>query len=97
MSAQNQPTAPVDLHTKEKWLKGLYLILFAFVGYIAWVLTLVISIFQFFCDIFLKSPNKNLLDFGKNLNLYLYEIVRFLSYNTETKPYPFTPWPNSDK
>lgn len=97
MSAQNEPTPKADSHVREKLLKALYLVLFYFVGYIAWVLTVVISIFQFFYELFLKDHNKNLLDFSKSMNTYLYEIVRFLSFNTETKPYPFSPWPHSDK
>ncbi len=96
MSAQNEPTKP-DSHTREKLLKALYLILFYFVGYVVWVLTVVISIFQFFYELIMNSPNKNLLDFGKNLNAYMYQIVRFMSFNTEDKPYPFSPWPHSDQ
>ncbi len=95
MSAQNKPHLQNDSHPKEKLLKALYLILFYFIGYATWILTVAISIFQFFYSILLKNPNQNLLDFGKNLNQYLYEITRFISLNTETKPYPFSPWPNN--
>jgi hypothetical protein len=97
MSAQKEPSVPKYPHTRAKLLEALCFILFYFIGYIVWILTVAISIFQFLYGIFLKNPNKNLLDFGKNLNLYLYEIVRFISFNTDTKPYPFSPWPNSDK
>ena len=97
MSTQNERATKPDSHTKEKLLKALYLVLFYFIGYVVWILTVAISIFQFFYDFFLKNPNKNLLDFTKSLTRYLYEIVRFTSYNTETKPYPFSPWPTSDK
>jgi hypothetical protein len=97
MSTQNAPSFHVNPHIKEKLLKALCLILFYFIGYIVCILTAAISVFQFFYDIFLKNPNKHLLDFSKNLNLYLYEIVRFISFNTDTKPYPFAPWPHSDQ
>ena len=97
MSTQNEPRPQTDSHTREKLLKALYLILFYFIGYVVWILTVAISVFQFFYSIFLKHPNQNLLDFGKSLNQYLYEIVRFISFNTDTKPYPFSPWPSSDK
>lgn len=96
MSAQNEPTKP-DSHVREKLLKALYLVLFYFVGYVVWVLTVIISIFQFFYELFMDSPNKNILDFGKNLNAYMYQIVRFISFNSEEKPYPFSPWPHSDQ
>jgi hypothetical protein len=97
MSTLNAPTPQTDSHVKEKWLKALCLILFYFIGYVVWILTVAISIFQFFYAVFLKSPNKNLLDFGKHLNLYLYEITGFISFGSNTKPYPFAPWPNSEQ
>lgn len=97
MSAQNEPSVHKDSHSREKLLKALYLILFYIIGYVVWILTVAISVFQFFYSIFLKNPNQNLLNFGKSLNQYLYEITRFISFNTDTKPYPFSPWPNSDK
>lgn len=97
MSAQNEPSVQKYSQIKEKLLKALCLILFYFIGYVVCILTVAISIFQFFYSVFLKNPNQNLLDFGKKLNLYLYDIVRFISFNTDTKPYPFSPWPNNDK
>ncbi len=96
MSTQNAPRFQFE-ELKEKLLQALYLILFYFIGYVACILTAAISVFQFFYGIFLKSPNKNLLDFSKNLNLYLYELLRFISFNTDTKPYPFSAWPHSDQ
>lgn len=97
MSTPGAPKSETVSHIKDKLLQAFHLVLFYFIGYVAWILTVAISIFQFFYEIVMKNPNKHLLDFGKNLNLYLYEIVRFISFNTDTKPYPFSPWPNSEK
>lgn len=91
----HQPSMPAESSIQKKLLKALYFIVFYFISYGVWGLSIAISIFQFFWAIFLKEPNKYLWDFSKNLNRYLYDIVRFISFNTETKPFPFSPWPNS--
>lgn len=91
MSTQVPPS------TKDKLFKALYIVLFLFIGYIVWLLTVVIAIFQCIYDLALKHPNQNILEFGKSLNSYMYKIVSFLSYNSEEKPYPFGKWPGSDK
>jgi hypothetical protein len=95
MSAQHEPKT--DLGVKEKWFRGLYIVLFFFIGYIVGCLITLISVFQFVCNLILKDTNKYLLDFSKNLNLYFYQILGYVTYNTEQKPYPFSPWPNSGK
>jgi Domain of unknown function (DUF4389) len=92
--AQNEPTTEKSSHIQDKLINALYFILFYFIGYIVWLLTVAISIFQFFYDLILKGPNQHLLKFGNSLNRYLYDIVRFISFGTETKPFPFSPWPN---
>lgn len=96
MSSQ-EPTINPHSGLKEQLIKAIFLVLFYFVGYAVWILSIGISIFQFFYNLFLNKPNQHLLDFSKNLNLYLYAIVRFTSLSTETKPYPFSAWPSSDQ
>jgi hypothetical protein len=93
MSSTNEPSVKPQSNTQKKLLKALFFILFYFISYAVWGLSIAISIFQFFYALLLKEPNKHLLDFSKNLNTYLYDIVRFISFNTETKPFPFSPWP----
>lgn len=90
-----EPTVQPQSNVQKKVLKALFFILFYFISYAVWGLSIGISIFQYFCALVLKEPNQYLLDFSKNLNLYLFDIVRFISFNTETKPFPFSPWPNS--
>lgn len=92
MAAENGPNREPSSHIRDKLIKALFFVLFYFIGYVVWLLTIAMSIFQFFYALILKEPNKHLLQFGKNLNLYLYDIVRFISLVTEKKPFPFSPW-----
>lgn len=97
MSTSNNPTPtsqPGDhSDSKQKLLKGLYLILFLAIGYVATFIILIVTILQFVLDLVLKSPNKNLLDFSKSLTSYVYEVISYLNYVSDKKPFPFSPWP----
>lgn len=96
MSQSHEPSIHSHSNIQQKLLTALYFIVFYFISYVVWGLSIAISIFQFFWALFLKEPNHYLLDFSKSLNRYLYDIVRFISFNTEIKPFPFSPWPKSD-
>ena len=79
---------------KDKWLRGLNMLLFIVIKYVVSWLILLIAVLQFILDILLGKPNDKLINFTENLNFYYYQIVNFLTYNSEEKPFPFTSWPN---
>ena len=81
------------LLVKDKWLRGLFMVFFIIIKYlVAWLIVL-IALFQFVVDLLMGKPNDKLLEFTKHLNTYLLQIVNFLTFNSESKPFPFTNWP----
>jgi hypothetical protein len=36
------------------------------------------------------KANKHILNFGRGLSIYTYHIMLFLTFNTETLPFPFS-------
>ena len=50
--------------------------------------------FQFLASLFTGQPNDQLTRFGRNLARYLQQITVFMTFATEEKPFPFTPWPD---
>lgn len=38
------------------------------------------------------KPNQNILNFGRSLSVYIYHILLFMTFNTETLPFPFSDW-----
>lgn len=88
-----QSTLPEKILSRTKWFRGLLILLFFVVKYlIAWIINF-ISIFQFIINLITDKPNPKLLEFSKCLNVYLLQIVNYLTYNSDTKPFPFTDWP----
>ena len=85
------------LSSKSKWIRFLFMVLFLVVTVIVKFLLWFIAAFQFISVLFTDHPNQMLLEFGEHLSVYISQLFRFLSYNTETKPYPFAPWPGHTK
>ena len=75
------------------WLRGLYMVLFIIINEITKVLLMAVVVFQFLATLFTSKRNQQLLNFGGSLSAYIYQIVLFLTYNAEEKPFPFSPWP----
>lgn len=38
------------------------------------------------------KPNDNILKFGRNLALYTYHILSYMTFNSEILPWPFSEW-----
>ena len=95
MSAQGEIQ---DSGVKEEniWLRGLFMVFFIFVARVVEVVVVMVLATQFFFKVFTKSPNAQLSAFGESLSIYVAAIVRFQTFNTEEKPFPFSPWPNTD-
>ena len=75
------------------WNRALYMLIFGFCLWVAKLVTYVVVIFQFFTVLFTGSTNAKLLAFGKSLSSYIYQIMRFLTFNSEEHPYPLGNWP----
>lgn len=84
------------LTVKATWLRGIFMLLFFAVAYYFIILLVAaIALFQFGSVLFTGQLNVWLLDFGRSLSLYSQQIVSFLTYNSEQKPFPFSKWPPS--
>ena len=84
------------LISREIWVRALYMVLFSVAYSIAEFIIIFLVIFQFAAALFTGRVNAPLLQFGKNLSLYIYEILEFQTFNTELRPFPFSPWPDEE-
>ena len=78
---------------KSVWVRGLYMLLFIFLLNIAKFVTMAVVFLQFLVVLFTGQANENLLTFGKSLSVYQYQILRFITYNSENQPFPIGEWP----
>ena len=82
---------------KDDLIRGAFMILFLIAERIVSALTIAMTLFQFICALIARKPNAHVARFGGELSSYVAEIIRYLTYNTERKPWPFAPWGETNK
>jgi len=83
-----------SLTATDTWMRGLYMLLFTVIYSVTEFVLGLIVVFQFIHVLFSRDTNERLLDFSSDLSVYIYQILQFLTFNSEAKPYPFAVWPN---
>ncbi|MGI9287485.1 MAG: DUF4389 domain-containing protein [Pseudomonadales bacterium] len=75
------------------WKRALYMLLFVIIYGVAEIVIYGVVIFQFFAIVITGQSNDQLLSFGQTLSTYVYQIMRFLTFNSEQHPFPIGAWP----
>lgn len=77
------------------WLRLLFMIIVGFLWGISRFVTAAVVVIQFFYVLFTGDTNAQLKALGHSLAIYSYEITDYLTFNTETRPFPFdAEWPS---
>ncbi len=85
-----------NLKTKSTWLRLVFMVIFYLIAGLASMVASAVVILGFFWVLFTGEANAHLKRFGAGLAAYISEIVGYLTYNTETKPFPFEgDWPSA--
>ena len=85
-----------NLVRRDIWIRALYMLLFAIVYSIAEAIIVLLAIFQFVALLITGQVNELLLRFGKNLSVFMFDMLEFQTFNSEIKPFPFSPWPDEE-
>ncbi|OOZ40655.1 hypothetical protein BOW53_06925 [Solemya pervernicosa gill symbiont] len=68
--------------------RALYMVLFALFYSVAELVLVAVVMIQFLIVLFGAESNRRLLLFGAELGRYIYQIIRFLTFNSEQHVYP---------
>ena len=79
------------------WMRGAYILLFAFIYSAAKVVLIAVVVMQFLFILFTQEKNEKILNFGADLSEFLYQIFRYFTFNSDTRPFPFSDWPESKR
>jgi hypothetical protein len=86
-----------NLREPSVWLRVLFMLAFAILLYVIIVpVIFVLAIAQALFSILGGDSNANLERFGHALSKYMYQLIQFLTYNSDEKPFPFSDFPSSD-
>lgn len=80
--------------SRASWTRGLFMLLFGFILSFLQVVVGTVAVLQFAFLLLAGQENEHLRGFGRGLASYAQAIVRFMTCDTEEKPFPFAPWPD---
>ena len=93
----NKNGNPVEENLKSgtTWLRGLFMLVSCILACVAIFVGSLIVVFGFFWVVFTGEVNRQLKEAGQSVASYLYNIARYLTYNTDEKPFPMGgEWPS---
>lgn len=85
-----------NLKSQSTWKRGLYMLLFVIFYSIAEIVLFAVVIFQFLLQLFTSETNQRLRKLGQSISTYAYQVLVFVSFNSEYHPYPFGAWPDGE-
>ncbi len=74
------------------WKRIFFMLIFAAIGGLVRMLLWAVILLQVASTLLTGKANVNILNFGRSLSTYTYHILLFLTFNTETLPFPFSDW-----
>lgn len=96
MSSKSSRKIEDNVQSRTTWLRFFYMLVLGVCFGIAETVAVAVVLFQFFHVLFTGECNANLVRFGSSLSRYLFEIARYMTYNTEERPFPFQAWPEPE-
>ena len=85
-----------NLKSSDTWTRVLYMVLFVVLYSLAEIVLTAVIVFQLLLVLFTASKNARLLKLGQSLSTYIYQVLSYLSFNSDYKPYPLGAWPNGE-
>jgi hypothetical protein len=84
-----------NLQRSTTWIRAAYMLLFLVIIHVAQFVIFSVILFQLGLLLMTGSTNENLRGFGRKLARYVEQVVAYLTYASEERPYPFSPWPRA--
>lgn len=88
-----------NLKSGATWMRGLFMLISCVLASVALFAGSVIVVLGFFWVLIGGEVNRQVQDAGQRVASYIYNIARYLTFNTDVKPFPLGgEWPSaSDK
>jgi hypothetical protein len=78
------------------WTRGLFIVIYGIIFYFLFALIWLVVIFQFIMKLITSELNEQLLGFSNSLTQYVSQILLYITFRSEERPFPFSPWPASE-
>ena len=77
------------------WMRGLNIILFTIIYSVTEIVIALVVVFQFLSVLLTRQTNDKLLELGMNLSTYIYQILSYVTFNSNERPFPFSDFPGN--
>lgn len=86
-----------NLRSRATWTRFLFMVICGILVWLASIVGAVVVVFGFLMLLFTGEVNRELRGVGQSLATYIYENIRYLTFNTDDRPFPFGgKWPTAD-
>ena len=89
----NETTSDKPIKDRSTWMRILFMVLFVVIYGIAETVLTGIVVVQIVFKLVTGDVNERLLTLSKQASTYIYNILLFLTFNSEERPFPFSDWP----
>ncbi len=85
-----------NVKSRSTWMRLLFMIICGFIYGLTRLVVFVVVVLQFLWLLFTGAPNERLTSAGQSLATFTYQLVRYLTFCTDTRPFPFDDdWPST--
>jgi hypothetical protein len=84
-----------NIKSRSTWLRLFFMLVVILLYGVSRVVLGAVVLVQFFFVLFTGQANAGLRQLGQSLATYTYEIIRYLTFNADERPFPFDlDWPS---
>lgn len=95
--AMNQDQIKANLLSVSFWVRLLFMLGYALALWVVWIILIVICLVQTVIVLITGRANANLQGFGTQTAAYMHQIIRFMIFSTEERPFPFNEFPAEEE
>lgn len=93
-AAARGPAIEENLKSRSTWLRLVFMFVFYILGSVASLVVSVVIVLGFLWVLFTGGTNEQLKRTGQGIATYLAQIIEYLTYNSDVRPFPFdAEWP----
>ncbi len=81
----------------DTWLRGFFILVFGVIFYFLYILIWLLVIFQFVTKVLTGELNSYLKQFSTKMTSYAMQILNYITYQSEERPFPFSPFQETEE
>lgn len=84
-----------NIKSRSTWLRLFFMLVMILLYGVSRIVVGAAVVIQFFFVLFTGRSNAGVRQLGQSLATYTYQIIRYLTFNTDERPFPFdSDWPS---